>query len=341
MARALIVMALEPACAGKTYVVSDAEPLSTAEMVSALKSGLDSSALSLPVPRLVWNGMRALGIGARALDSLVGDLAVNPKTLADDTSWRPVATKAETLAGLTAMAAHWRSQNGANLSPMFGVPGLWIGVIGGLALLSSAILVAVVRAYARSQLMDIPNERSSHAQPTPRGGGLGIIVALLLSWLVGVWLSTGELPWRVVGLSSCVAVMAALGWIDDHRSLSSRFRFAIQALIIGWAIWLVGLPEPCVLFGFDLPLIGWALLPLAVVSSLWLVNLFNFMDGIDGIAGTQAIIGSLGLVLLIGEVDPTISIGLWATIGACAGFCYGTGRRRKYLWVMLVVPALA
>ena len=202
-------------------------------------------------------------------------------------------------------------------------------LLSGGSALFSVIAVGAVRRYALRHLIDVPNDRSSHEVPTPRGGGLGIIIAIAVAWVIAsVWLVDEPLH-RSLYLIACVVAMSALGWIDDHRSLSSRVRFGIQALIIAYAIYVVGLPDPCVLFGFPLPLVGWWLLPLAVVSSLWLVNLFNFMDGIDGIAGSQAIVASCGLFLLIGAADPAISVGMIAAVGACAGFLVWNWPRAK------------
>ncbi|HEX6573622.1 MAG TPA: hypothetical protein VF042_01510, partial [Gemmatimonadaceae bacterium] len=107
----------------------------------------------------------------------------------------------------------------------------------------SWLLASRVRLYALDKLLDIPNERSSHSRPTPRGGGLaiavtaigGIIIAAMLRWI----------DWNLaLALSGGAAMIATVGFVDDHRSLSALTRFAVQFFSAGWAMyWLGGLPS--------------------------------------------------------------------------------------------------
>lgn len=149
-------------------------------------------------------------------------------------------------------------------------------------------------------LVQLPNERSSHTRPTPRGGGLAIALAIVIS--LGL-LAPGGGP-QVGTVAILTAMIAALGFTDDLRDISALFRFVIQSLVVVVLIWTVW-PLP------DIPLIAGGAIsgaPLAILIALvglWWVNLYNFMDGIDGIAGSQAVLlllGGLGL-WAIGQPD--------------------------------------
>src|SRR5690606_25861789 len=167
----------------------------------------------------------------------------------------------------------------------------------------SSLLTWVLRRYALSRsLMDIPNARSSHSVPTPRGGG----VAIVLSYLAVLPLLGYQqwLGWPLVaGLMGAGAWVAVVGFLDDHGHIAARWRLLAHFIGAGWALgWLGGLP-PLVIFGFDLDF-GWLGYALAAFYLVWLLNLYNFMDGIDGIARVEAICVCLGgalLYLLLGE----------------------------------------
>ncbi len=180
--------------------------------------------------------------------------------------------------------------------------------MGGLvfATLFAFVLTGLLRRYALSRsLVDIPNERTSHAVPTPRGGGMSIVltclVALpLLGWAGGVSVAG---VWALAGAGGWVALV---GWLDDHGHVPARWRLLAHSIGAGWALtWLGGLP-PLPVFGFVLDL-GWLGHGLAAVYLVWLLNLYNFMDGIDGIAGIEALtvsLGGVGLYLLSPAAGP-------------------------------------
>ncbi|RJG09217.1 glycosyltransferase family 4 protein [Pseudomonas cavernicola] len=195
----------------------------------------------------------------------------------------------------------------------------WLfGVVAGVSLL----LTGALRRYALARnLIDIPNARSSHSVPTPRGGG----VAIVLSFLVALPLlaSVGVLAWPVMwALLGAGAWIAVVGLLDDHGHVAVRWRLLAHFIGAGWALgWLGGLP-PLVIFGFDLEL-GWLGYALAAFYLVWLLNLYNFMDGIDGIASAEAICVCLGgalLYLLLGE-GATALVPLSLAV-AVAGFLF-------------------
>jgi UDP-N-acetylmuramyl pentapeptide phosphotransferase/UDP-N-acetylglucosamine-1-phosphate transferase len=195
-----------------------------------------------------------------------------------------------------------------------------LAVLAATALAAWALTWVVLRALQRRQILDHPNERSSHADPTPRGGGIAVVVVLMLaSVMIGV-LTGPAAPaglWRVI---AAAAILACVSWLDDLRSLGALVRLAVQlaAVILG----LSGLPEHRFVFQGLLPF--WGDRVAAALLWLWFVNLFNFMDGIDGIAGTETVAIGLGLFLLaIAGVLPGPP-GLIAL--ACAGAALG------FLW---------
>ncbi len=150
--------------------------------------------------------------------------------------------------------------------------------------LSWLVASMVLRRAEPWQLVQSPNHRSSHVLPTPNGGGLGIVVA---SSVAGAWLawSGANQLWPVLALS---LPLAAMGVLDDVRHLPAKWRFAVQlAVVAGLLAALGGLPPLTLWAGLGLD--GWLLLGLLFLVGAWWINLFNFMDGIDGIAGMQAV----------------------------------------------------
>ncbi len=163
----------------------------------------------------------------------------------------------------------------------------------------SYTLTGLLRRYALAKhLMDVPNERSSHSVPTPRGGGVSIVVTFLVG-LIFLW-ATHFLGNKVFfALFGAGVLVAIIGFIDDHGHIAARWRLLGHFSAASWLVfWLGGLP-PLLLFGFSVDP-GWIGYVLTVVALVWLLNLYNFMDGIDGIAGIEALSSTLvsGLLFL-------------------------------------------
>jgi len=196
-------------------------------------------------------------------------------------------------------------------------------VVAGVSL----FLTGALRRYALARsLIDIPNARSSHSVPTPRGGGVAIVVSFLLALplMPGMGLVTWPLVWALLGAGAGIAV---LGFLDDHGHIAARWRLLGHFAAAIWALfWIGGLP-PLMLFGLSLDL-GWIGHALAAVYLVWLLNLYNFMDGIDGIASVEAICVCLGGALLYallgfaGSAQPTGWVMPVLLAAAVAGFLF-------------------
>lgn len=152
---------------------------------------------------------------------------------------------------------------------------------------ASGVGVALVRRYALRHLLDVPNDRSSHSKATPRGGGLALTVAHLLGVLAASAVGVADAQ-LVIALAGGGLAVAMIGFFDDHGHVSASWRLALHVLAFVWALsWLGGLPP--VDFGWGPVELGWVGTVLLVLYLTWYLNLFNFMDGIDGIAGAQAL----------------------------------------------------
>ena len=187
--------------------------------------------------------------------------------------------------------------------------------------LSAAATWQIRRRAVRWGLLDVPNARSSHTRPTPRGGGLAIVVIVLATGIAAVLLR--QLPAvDSAALVACGGAVAAVGYYDDLKGLSAPVRFVVHLLAAAVAAGvLVGVDTaPAVL---SAPLPRWLALAVVVVAVMWSINLFNFMDGIDGIAASQAAFVSIASAMLMTVLkDPATP---WlilpvATAGACVGF---------------------
>ena len=166
----------------------------------------------------------------------------------------------------------------------------------------SFFITGVVRHYAMARhLMDIPNERSSHSVPTPRGGGVAIVLTFLAA--LPIFAAIHSFPWAmIVAIIGAGATVAVIGFLDDHGHVAARWRLLGHFAAAIWALlWLGGLP-PLDLIGISVDL-GWLGHALAVLYLVWLLNLYNFMDGIDGIASVEAICVCLGGALLLAMLN--------------------------------------
>ncbi|HCE6860816.1 TPA: glycosyl transferase, partial [Pseudomonas aeruginosa] len=167
-------------------------------------------------------------------------------------------------------------------------------IIAALAFL----LTAILRRYAlANSVIDVPNDRSSHSMPTPRGGGVSIVISFLLAILLLGFLGVADWTF-VIALFGAGLGIATIGFLDDHGHIAARWRLLGHFAAASWILyWLGGFP-PLLLLGTTLDM-GWFGHILAAIYLVWMLNLYNFMDGIDGIAGIEAITVCLGGVLLL------------------------------------------
>ncbi len=185
---------------------------------------------------------------------------------------------------------------------------------------ASVALVGAVRRYAlAAAVLDRPGERSMHSVPTPRGGGLAIVAAVL-AVTIALALAGALAGGDALGILGAVAAVAAIGWLDDRRSLPRAPRLLVQGLAALWLLAWIGVPSRLVLGDVAVPLGPFAW-PLGVLAIVWLVNLYNFMDGIDGIAGLEGLAVAAGAaVLFAAGGQPGWALLCVAVAASCAGF---------------------
>lgn len=196
----------------------------------------------------------------------------------------------------------------------------WFLFLAGVA---SWMLTGFLRQYAIAKsLIDIPNERSSHSVPTPRGGGVAIVVSFLAILPVLNWfdLLSSQVLLALWGAGCAVAIT---GFLDDHGHIAARWRLIVHFSAAAWGLyWLGGFP-PVAAFGYLLDL-GWIGYIFTAVYIVWLLNLYNFMDGIDGLASIEAITVCCSGALMAWLVAPDSSFWMLPTLLATAvlGFLF-------------------
>jgi Fuc2NAc and GlcNAc transferase len=189
-----------------------------------------------------------------------------------------------------------------------------------LLFVSSALINAGVRALlVRHGVMDLPNARSSHSVPVPRGGGVGIVVVFLsaVGWLLLKQVIPAKLSWALLGGGVAIAIV---GLADDRFKLAPWPRLVVHSLAAAWAVWNLDSTPPFQLENGNF-LGAWVSRGVMFVGLIWLTNLFNFMDGIDGLAGTEAVcVSGLGAVLLFLNGLPSYAQLSWMLAATSMGF---------------------
>ncbi|MEO7199681.1 MAG: glycosyl transferase family 4, partial [Dokdonella sp.] len=194
----------------------------------------------------------------------------------------------------------------------------WVLTIGVIATgLLSTLLVYLGMGYAeRRGLLDAPGQRRSHQVATPRGGGIGIVIAALLG--VGLpLLIVSDADGLIAASVGGMLLVALVGWVDDHNGLPARIRFTAH-LLASLALALALLWPVLAMFSWLPSLL---MLGVIVFSTAWSINLHNFMDGINGLLACQAIFVLL-VVAILAAVGADSGLA-WASLGtaaAVAGF---------------------
>ncbi len=196
-----------------------------------------------------------------------------------------------------------------------------LGVLAGAVALAglTAWLTARIRRYALERGMeDVPNERSSHTTPTPRGGGASIVAVSLLALVaIAVWTRAWRWPFA---LAAGGLVVALTGWLDDVRGLRARTRLLAHFAAAGVSLFLIRgeLVVPVPPYSF---VVGGLALVLAALYMVWSINSYNFMDGIDGIAASEC----LTVVIVLGPLAEhaghrSLALLCGVLASACLGF---------------------
>ena len=182
-------------------------------------------------------------------------------------------------------------------------------------------LSVLLKHKCRALALDLPNQRSLHTQPTPKGGGIVIVGMVILASVSLMWCVSG-----MDGIFAALGISAlgfgALGWWDDHRSLRIRSKLLVEFAVGVIVVWLIDLPRELQFSGLAIPaLLPFLVVPIALLWIIWMTNLYNFMDGVDGLVASQAIFSSIviaGWFLLYGDVG--MALFCLALAGAGIGF---------------------
>ena len=194
----------------------------------------------------------------------------------------------------------------------------WLFII----FLGALLITGVIRNYSlKYSIIDIPNERSSHTHPTPRGGGLSIPVLVLITVLFLHYLQL--IPFEyTLALAGGGFLVAGIGWLDDHYNLSPVWRAASYFIASIWAIfWLGGLET--ISIGNYLVSAKIVISFIIIIFIVWLTNLYNFMDGTDGLAASEAIsVGLFSGILFLQIQETGLAIICFSIVATAAGFLY-------------------
>ncbi|CAN5370707.1 glycosyltransferase family 4 protein [soil metagenome] len=195
-------------------------------------------------------------------------------------------------------------------------------LIGAAAFATAAIGVHIITRYAlRIRLIDVPNDRSSHTTPTPRGGGLALVV-ITVGGLVAssMWLPQLRTTQSLMAVV-CFAVIAVISWMDDLRSLPNGLRLLVHVSAASVIAISIGSIDTLALPWVGSVSLGWSAPLVTVIWIVGLTNAYNFMDGIDGIAGIQTIVAGVGLTIL-GLLISGMAISVVGALlaGSAAGF---------------------
>lgn len=183
-----------------------------------------------------------------------------------------------------------------------------------------------LRIYAlKNNVIDVPNQRSSHSVPTPRGGGVAIVISFLIG--IVVFSALGFVPVsQMLSLFIAGVVTAVVGFLDDHGHIAARWRLLMHFLAAASGLYFLGQFPVIDLFGYPLSA-GWLGMIFGLVYLAWMLNLYNFMDGINGLASMEAIMFALlsGLLIMFSVPDgmETSQFAIMALLGCAAlGFIF-------------------
>jgi len=186
------------------------------------------------------------------------------------------------------------------------------------SMLTSVGLTQRVRHYLlKRDVLDHPNERSSHLRPTPRGGGWAVVIILIPALILAAFENNSFIQHS--GLLAGLLLLTGISWLDDRYNVHPGARLAMHLLAA--YLGTCSLAPAATFFGNTLPF--WVDRTIVIIGWAWFINLFNFMDGIDGITGVETIALATGisLVMTVGAIhDPFVSTLTLLLTGVSLGF---------------------
>ena len=193
-----------------------------------------------------------------------------------------------------------------------------------VSFIAAGSLTWLLRIYAiRHNVLDIPVHRSSHSIPTPRGGGVSIVLTFAFLAVIGYVLKQIEID-TMLALVVPGFITALIGFLDDHGHIDAKLRLLFHFIAAGLGLYFIGGFPTLVIAGYslDFPIVGTIF---GLLFLVWMLNLYNFMDGINGIAGSEAVLFGLLSLAVIGFTHPELlttelSLCLSILAGASLGF---------------------
>ena len=195
-------------------------------------------------------------------------------------------------------------------------------LVGMVSAFACWLVLSILLGYkCRVLALDLPNQRSLHTHPTPKGGGIVIVGVIILASVSLMWCLSG-MGGIFVALAISALGFGAVGWWDDQRSLRIRNKLLIEFAVGAIVVWLIDLPRELQFSGLSISsLLPFLVVPIALLWIIWMTNVYNFMDGIDGLVASQAVFSSIviaGWFLLCGDVG--VALFCLAVAGAGIGF---------------------
>lgn len=197
----------------------------------------------------------------------------------------------------------------------------FLGIAGLALFLASVALVRLFSKYARKRgVLAIPNERSAHQVPTPRGGGIVFVILWLVTVscsFAGGWLSLTQ--WLVFLVPTFL--VSLIGFCDDYRSLTPRTRLIVQGIAVGLCVIGLGGAPVFHVWSQSAVYFGWFGSGLAFLGLLWSTNIHNFMDGLDGVAAVEALfVFAFGGFLFWNAGTTEMAFLVWSLLPMVGGF---------------------
>lgn len=194
-------------------------------------------------------------------------------------------------------------------------------IVGLIIFFSSTVLVRLFCIYAKkAQLVAIPNDRSSHQNLVPLGAGVIFVLFWIVIWIVGFLLNWCSLKELLIFLPA-TCMVSVVGYWDDHEHLTAKKRLIAQLLASIFVVTMVGKVEVLHLFGLSTSYLGYYSVPLTLLGLIWSTNLYNFMDGLDGVAGVEAVfVFGMGGLLFWHAKAFHFALLSWMLVFVVAGF---------------------